>query len=66
MEAYTLAAIRVNKGLTVEAMADLIGVSVDRWRRVESGETKMLATELINFHKVTGVPYEYINVPQAD
>ena len=49
MEAYTLAAIRVNKGLTVEAMAELMGVSVDRWRRVESGETKMLATELINF-----------------
>jgi hypothetical protein len=47
-------------------MAELMGVSVDRWRRVESGETKMLATELINFHKVTGVPYEYINVPQAD
>ena len=66
MEAYTLAAIRVNKGLTVEAMADLIGVSVDRWRRVESGETKMLATELIDFHKVTGVPYECINVPRAN
>lgn len=66
MEVYTLAAIRVNKGLTVEAMADLIGVSVDRWRRVESGETKMLATELIDFHKVTGVPYECINVPRAN
>lgn len=66
METYTLAAIRVNKGMTVDAMAEQMGVTVDRWRRLESGETKMLATELIKFHNLTGVPYENINVPQTD
>lgn len=65
MESLTLAAIRVNKQMSTEEMAKAMNVSADRWRRLESGETKMTALEFIEFHKLTGVPYENINLNPA-
>lgn len=65
METLTLGAIRVNKQMSTEEMARAMNMSVDRWRRLESGETKMTAAELIEFHKLTGVPYENINLNPA-
>ena len=65
MAKYTLAAIRVNIGMSPEEMADALGITVDRWRRLESGETKMLAAELIKFHEVTGADYSVINLEPA-
>lgn len=62
METFTLASIRVNKQMSVEEMAEAMDCTVDRWRRLETGETKMLATELIRFHKITGIDYESINL----
>jgi hypothetical protein len=43
-------------------MAELLNVNVDRYNRLATGESKMLATELIQLHAVSGVPYENIDV----
>lgn len=58
----SLEAIRVNMGKTRPEMAELLGVSVDRYNRLATGESKMLAAELIRLHTVSGVPYESIDV----
>lgn len=65
MEKFTIEAIRINSRMTVEEMAKRIGVSVDRWYRIERGETRMYATELIDFHKITGCDYEMMDIPSA-
>jgi transcriptional regulator with XRE-family HTH domain len=58
----SLEAIRVNMGKTRSEMAELLNVNVDRYNRLATGESKMLATELIQLHAVSGVPYENIDV----
>lgn len=58
----SLEAIRVNMGKTRPEMAELLSVSVDRYNRLATGESKMLATELIKLHTISGVPYESIDV----
>ena len=62
MEKFSLAAIRVNKRMSVEEMANALGISADRLRRLENGETKMLAEELIEFHRITGAEYDVIDL----
>lgn len=58
----SLEAIRVNMGKTRPEMAELLNVNVDRYNRLATGESKMLATELMKLHAVSGVPYENIDV----
>ena len=50
--------------LDIEAIRvmDKLGVNLDRYNRLATGDTKMLATELITLHQISGVPYENITV----
>lgn len=43
-------------------MAELLGVNLDRYNRLATGDTKMLAVELMTLHSVSNVPYENIKV----
>ena len=43
-------------------MAELLGVNLDRYNRLATGDTKMLAVELMALHSVSNVPYENIKV----
>lgn len=58
----TLEAIRMNMGLTRSEMAEKMGISLDRYARLANGESRMLATELVDIHNISGVPYENIAV----
>ena len=55
-------AIRVMMKLSRKEMADKLGVNLDRYNRLATGDTKMLATELITLHQISGVSYENITV----
>ena len=50
MDKFTIEAIRVNSGKTREETAKLLGISLDRYNRLASGESKLLATEFIAIH----------------
>lgn len=56
-------AIRALMKITRQEMAEKMGVTQDRYNRLASGESKMLATELIKLHEISDVPYESIDVP---
>ena len=55
-------AIRVQMGFTRVEMAEKMNISIDRYNRLASGDSKMLAAELVSLHKIRGVPYENIKV----
>lgn len=56
-------AIRVYMGLTRPEMAEKMDISLDRYNRLATGESKMLATELVQLHQISDVPYENILIP---
>lgn len=56
-------AIRAVMGVSRSEMATLMNINADRYNRLASNESKMLATELIQLHNISGVPYENISVP---
>ncbi len=58
-----LEAIRAVVGVSRSEMAELMNINTDRYNRLASNESKMLATELIRLHNISGVPYENIYVP---
>lgn len=60
-----LEAIRAQMNLSRAEMADKLMISLDRYNRLANGDSKMLATELIRLHKVSGMPYENILVTGA-
>ena len=60
MDKFTIEAIRVNSGKTREETAKLLGISLDRYNRLASGESKLLATEFIAIHEKFNIPYEKI------
>ena len=51
MDKLSLEALRVNAGISREEAAKLIGVSLDRYNRLASGESKLLAVNLLRFMK---------------
>lgn len=55
-------AIRSDMGISRAEMADKLGISLDRYNRLASSESKMLATEFIRLHEVSGIPYDNIKV----
>lgn len=55
--------IRVYMGLTRPEMAEKMEISLDRYNRLATGESKMLATELVQLHQISDVPYENILIP---
>lgn len=62
MEKIYIEAIRINAGKSREETAKLLGISVDRYNRIATGSSKMLAVEFIAIHKVFNIPYETIAV----
>jgi len=52
----------INAGKSREETAKLLGISVDRYNRIATGSSKMLAVEFIAIHKVFNIPYENIAV----
>ena len=57
----TIEAIRVNMKLTRPEMAEKMNVNIDRYNRLATGESKMLATELARLHEISNVPWESID-----
>ena len=51
MDKLSLEALRVNAGISRGEAAKLIGVSLDRYNRLASGESKLLAVEFIKIHE---------------
>ena len=62
MEDYTMniEAIRTNMNLSRQEMADKMEITLDRYNRLATGDSKMLAVELTQLHQISGVPYENI------
>lgn len=54
-------AIRVNMKLTRPEMAERMNVNLDRYNRLATGESKMLAVELARLHEISNVPWESID-----
>ena len=53
--------IRLKMGWSREEFASKLGVSLDRYNRLATGKSKMLATEFVTLHVVSGIPYENID-----
>lgn len=54
----TLEMVRVKMGISKREMADKLDISLDRYNRLASGESKLLATEWSKIHEVSGIPYD--------
>ena len=52
--------VRTMMSLTRAEMAERLGINLDRYNRLASGESKMLATELIAISETSGLPMELI------
>jgi transcriptional regulator with XRE-family HTH domain len=56
----SIEAIRVQLGLTRSEFADRLGINTDRYNRLATGESKLLATEFVKLQEVSGLPFEMI------
>ena len=56
----SIEAIRAVMKLTRSEMAEKLGVSLDRYNRLATGESKLLATEFCKLQEISGVPFENI------
>lgn len=54
-------AIRMNMKLTRAEMAERLGITLDRYNRLASGESKLLATEFVRLHDISGIPHDFID-----
>ena len=54
--------IRVQMNLSRAEFSDILGINLDRYNRLATGESKMLAKELVKLHKISGIPYDNIDV----
>ena len=52
--------VRSMMNLSRAELAEKIGINLDRYNRLATGESKMLATELIAISEVSGLPMELI------
>ena len=57
-EQLKLEAIRMQLGLS------RMHISLDRYNRLANGESKLLATEFIEIHRLSGLDYERIAATQ--
>lgn len=62
MNKLSVKAIRVNMGLTQAAMAEKIGVDLSRYGKIERGDSKMYATELLNICSASGVDIQQVSL----
>lgn len=63
-EQLKLEAIRMQLGFSRKQMADRMHISLDRYNRLANGESKLLATEFIEIHRLSGLDYERIAATQ--
>lgn len=54
-------AVRMNMKITRQQMAERMGIPIDRYNRLAVGETKMLATEFVLLHEISGIPWDYLD-----
>lgn len=59
---FPIEAIRIKMNLTRPQMAEAMQISLDRYHRLASGDSKMLASELMRLHEISQIPYENIEV----
>ena len=59
---WTMEAIRVRMDKTRAEMAEAMDITLDRYNRLVSGESRMFALELIKLHEISKVPYSEIEV----
>ena len=57
-------AIRMQMKLTRPEFAERLGISLDRYNRLATGESKLYATEFVRLHEVSNVPLENIEPKQ--
>ncbi len=57
----TLEAIRMQMNLTRAEMAEKMHINIDRYNRLANGDSKMLATEFVDIHELSGIPFENIS-----
>jgi len=58
--AHRLRGIRENAGLTQEQFAEVLGISVSAYKKVESGENNISLSSLRNLHREKNVSADYI------
>lgn len=64
MPRITLEAIRVNAGMKQEAWAETLGVTVSTVINWEKGRTEPSLTQLRKMSELSGIPMDFIFVPE--
>ena len=54
-------AVRVQLQLSRAEMAEKMGITLDRYNRLATGECRLLATEFDRLHEISGIAYERIS-----
>lgn len=57
----TIEAIRMQMDVSRAEMAAMLNINNDRYNRLANGESKMLATEFVALHEISGIPFENIS-----
>lgn len=52
--------IRTMMSLTRKEMAEQMGINIDRYNRLATGESRLLATEMKKLHEISGLPLDNI------
>ena len=60
----TLPAARVNAGMNQREMAEFLGVDVSTITNWEKGKTEPSTSQLRKIREVSGIPMDYIFVPE--
>lgn len=58
MEAMTIETIRTDLNMTRQQLAEKLGMSEKRYNRLAKGTAKIYASEFIELHILSGIPYE--------
>lgn len=59
-----LKSIRVDLNLTQEEMAEKLKMPYPTYQRKEQGRSPLLAVELLEISKLSGIPMESIEIPK--
>ena len=64
IKTFSLAACRVNAGLTRQQIAQELNIPKNTYSNYEIGKTPMPATVALKFSQICDVPIEYIKFPK--
>lgn len=59
----SLAACRVNAGLTQQELCEILKISPTTWMYWETGKKEPRFSAVMKLSELSGVPMDYINVP---